>query len=120
MPVGIPDLHLTCPGKVLRGLENCGAALTVFFVQGLDVIDAEPHPGPRLPLVSFRQVDAGSVSGDTGEVVTTSFGVGEAEDVDVVPHASGKAGDIQDRIGVLTPRSHRFGFPHVILAPESA
>lgn len=71
---------------------------------------AEPHPGSRLPLVIFRQVDGSPVSGHACEVISTPFGVGEAERVDIVPHATGKIRDIQNGIGVLEPRSHRLRF----------
>ena len=86
VPIGVPNPHLVGPRKVLRRLQNRSAALAVLFVQGLGVLDAEPYPRPWLPLITFRQVDAGAVACHAREVVATPFGVGGAEDVNVVPH----------------------------------
>ena len=68
VPIWVPNLHLAGPWKIRRGLENRGAALAVLVVQGLDILDTEPHPRPRLPLITFRQVDAGPVSGHVSRV----------------------------------------------------
>lgn len=73
MPVGVPDLHLTGPRKVLRRLENRGTSLAVLEIEGLDVFNAEPDPSPRVSLIAFGQVDAGAVAAHAREVVATPF-----------------------------------------------
>src|SRR6185436_11769518 len=80
---------------------NRGALLLVLRVQELDVFDTHPHPRARLALIPFRQVDAGLVAGDAGELVAAPPGVGEPEHVDVVAQASRHVRDPQDRVGAL-------------------
>lgn len=105
VPVRVPDPHLARPGKVLGGPENHGTTLTVLAMEGFDVFNAEPHPCSGVALIVLRQVDAGPVPAYACEVVTAPFGVGEAQNIDVVPHAAGQANDIQDRSGMFEPGS---------------
>ena len=58
VPVGVGDLHLARPWKTLRRMEDRGTLRLELFVQGLNVADANPHPGSRLALVALGQVDS--------------------------------------------------------------
>jgi hypothetical protein len=80
-------LHLVCPRKILWWVKDRRACNFVFFIQGLDVADANPHPGSRLTLVALRQIDPSSIPSDAGEVVTTPLRVAEPEHLDVVAEA---------------------------------
>src|SRR5688572_3662554 len=102
--VGVFHFHLACPRIVLGRMKNRGAAPSVLLVERVDILDAEPDPRSRLPLVTFGQVDAGAVPVDQREVVAAPLGIAEAEYVDVVRETPRQVFDPQDRMGVLECR----------------
>src|SRR4030095_9316504 len=113
--VRVSDLHFAGPRKVLWWLENLSAALFVLFVQRLDIIDTEPHPGSGMPLVTFGQVDVRPIPSDARKVVATPLGVAETQSVDIVAEAPLHIGDAQYRIGVLELRPYGLWTRHEVL-----
>jgi hypothetical protein len=88
VPVGIADLHLESPGRVLWRMNDGGPCRLELFIECGDVLYSDPHPGTRLPLIAFGQVDGRVVPRDAREVVAAPVGVRKAEHVDVVPEAA--------------------------------
>jgi hypothetical protein len=56
------DFHFKGPRVILWGMANLRAAGLVLLVKGLDILDTDPDPCPRLPLPSTAEVDAGAVA----------------------------------------------------------
>jgi hypothetical protein len=82
-------------------VQDSGGFVLIFLVQNFNVRDANPDPGSKLTLVPFRQIDTGAVASYSGEIIPTPFGVGETEDVHVIPKTLGQVRNFEYRISTF-------------------
>lgn len=72
---------------------------------GHDVFDTNPHPGARMTLVPFTQVDSGIFTADRGEIVSAPVRICKTPYSNAGSNAARQIGDVQDRLRTLNSGS---------------
>src|SRR3954470_17683833 len=94
-------MHFESPGIVLRLAPDDRAPFAKHTMELARVLDSDPDPRSTATLSTPAQVESAGVPRHVGKVLGPPLGLGEAEHVDVVPHAPPHVLDAEDRLDVL-------------------